>query len=144
MVVGGCGHVAELPYEQRDLPAMIGRVVDGMLNEFAKGIGIRIQSPRRVQLCLRQAMQVACIGVVVVSPSTSQACEIWILARCRCGHKAARLPEVKPSPLAPENVDQRALERTQTGSQVAFALLDTQSSCHLQKASVRPAIVESE
>ena len=75
MVVGRCRHIAELPYEQRNLPAMVGRMVDGVLNELAQSIGIRIQDARRIQLCLRRAMQVTRIGVVVVTPSASQARE---------------------------------------------------------------------
>ena len=80
--------MTELAQEQRDLPSMVSRVVEGVLDELAKGIGIVVHGPRRIELRLPQAAQVGRIRLLVAGPGAHEAREVRILARSRVGQKS--------------------------------------------------------
>ena len=68
VVVGEGRGVAELTEEERDLSAMIGGVVEGVMDELVERVGGAVEGARRVQLGLCDVAQIAHIGFVVHGP----------------------------------------------------------------------------
>ena len=95
---------------KRDLSAMIGGVIERVLDEFAQRVGGCVESPRAVEFLLREATEISQVRFVVVRPRFAEGGEVRIVAGCWPGHKVAGLPEAEPSALAPEDVDERAFE----------------------------------
>ena len=132
--------MAELPQEQRDLPAMQRGVIEDVLDEFSQRVDIVIHGSRRIQFRLRQAIQIVHVLVVMAGPSGAKARKIGIFARDGLRQEAVMLPEVEPSALAPENMDQCALDLSEACAEVAVEFFDREGRCSLEEAVVCPTV----
>ena len=87
--------MAELAEEERELSAVIGGVVEGVMDELAESVGGGVEGARRVKLGLCEITQVARIGFVVRGPCALQSREVSIVIRCRAGDEVSRLSQLR-------------------------------------------------
>ena len=64
---------------KRDLSAMIGGVIERVLDEFAQRVGGCVESPRAIELLLREATEVSHVRFVVARPRFAEAGDVRIV-----------------------------------------------------------------
>jgi len=108
--VGRCRCVAELPQEERDLPAVVGRVIEEVLNEVCESIVHTSDVQQGTQLIIRELGQKRSALALKRQPRLTETAHIRESRWRRILQWRSVKPPLQPALLAPHDVDQRSPE----------------------------------
>src|SRR5439155_21520753 len=132
---------AELPKHQDDLPAVVSRMIQGVLDELSQNVGVFINGARRTELLLRQLAGEGGFLFLEALPARHDRRKLRKVRWRPFGTERYLSPEPEPATLSPEEMPQGPFDRGEAPAKVPVELFIRQLARRLQQPLIGPAAV---